>query len=75
MSTLTDELALQVGDDIRPEFQYYFVYNFSYLDGWCFGTNMRTGKVGTFPVGCLAPAVLPYNLIIGSKSIGLVLCF
>ncbi|KAJ3358129.1 hypothetical protein HDU91_005316 [Kappamyces sp. JEL0680] len=54
-ASLTDELNLSVGDNVKPEHHY--------LDGWCYGTNLTTGLTGTFPVGCVVP-MAPTRLVL-----------
>ncbi|KAI8897280.1 hypothetical protein BC833DRAFT_594435 [Globomyces pollinis-pini] len=47
ISTLFDEITLNVGDQILVKARYD--------DGWGLGTNLSTGAEGTFPLVCLAP--------------------
>jgi hypothetical protein len=41
------ELYLDVGD--------YVEVTYHFLDGWAFGTNMKTGEQGTFSLNCIVP--------------------
>ena len=52
---MSDELALNYGDDVRCDHHYN--------DGWAFGTNLSTNCSGTFPVGCVAP-LAPTRLVL-----------
>ena len=49
-ATLTDELDVEVGDVV--------VVFLHYLDGWCYGMNLRTNASGAFPLACACPVSL-----------------